>query len=197
MLNVTFALLAFLLPLAYSPGPGNLFFAANGARFGLRATLPANFGYHVATLVVSAAIGLGFFAAIDRLPGLFDTLRVAGALYVLWLAWKLFRAGALAQDAEARPAGFVDGAVLLLLNPKAYVIMALMFTQFLGDSATGSALVLWIALIFTLNNALAFTLWTVAGDGLGRLFRSPERARVLNVGLSAMLAAVAVWMLAA
>jgi threonine/homoserine/homoserine lactone efflux protein len=34
------ALLLFLLPLAYSPGPGNLFFAATGARFGLAATAP-------------------------------------------------------------------------------------------------------------------------------------------------------------
>ncbi|MEJ2518265.1 MAG: hypothetical protein P8Y82_09930 [Methyloceanibacter sp.] len=36
----------------------------------------------------------------------------------------------------ARPAGFLDGVVLLVLNPKAHVIIALMFTQFLADSDT-------------------------------------------------------------
>ncbi|MCB5199299.1 hypothetical protein LGQ03_08600 [Loktanella sp. TSTF-M6] len=60
MTQLTIALILFLAPLAYSPGPGNMFFAANGARFGFRATVPANLGYHAATLVVTIGIGLGF-----------------------------------------------------------------------------------------------------------------------------------------
>lgn len=43
------AFLTFLFPLAYSPGPGNMVFAANGARFGIRATLRASAGHHIAT----------------------------------------------------------------------------------------------------------------------------------------------------
>ena len=42
------ALLIFLFPLAFSPGPGNMFFAASGAKFGFKKTLSANFGYHLA-----------------------------------------------------------------------------------------------------------------------------------------------------
>ena len=38
------ALIIFLFPLAFSPGPGNMFFAANGVRFGFAKTLSANFG---------------------------------------------------------------------------------------------------------------------------------------------------------
>jgi len=99
------------------PGPGNMFFAANGARFGLRATL------------------------------------IAGSLYVLWLAWKLGTAGRAGHQ-EAKAASFWDGAVLLILNPKAYVIIALMFSQFLV--ATSSVLqVAVISVIFTLNVILA------------------------------------------
>jgi len=47
MLELTLALVLFLFPLAYSPGPGNMFFAAIGGRFGLRASVPATIGYHV------------------------------------------------------------------------------------------------------------------------------------------------------
>ena len=46
------ALIIFLFPLAFSPGPGNMFFAANGARFGFAKTLSANFGYHLATIII-------------------------------------------------------------------------------------------------------------------------------------------------
>lgn len=45
------ALLVFLVPLAYSPGPCNAFFAGVRARSGLRAAVPSLAGYHVATLL--------------------------------------------------------------------------------------------------------------------------------------------------
>ena len=112
-----------------------MFFAANGARFGFGSTILASAGYHIATWIVTAAIGFGFISALEKFPDAFSALKIAGSLYVLWLAWRLFRSGAIEGSVEAKPASFMDGVVLLLLNPKAYVIIALMFTQFLEPSA--------------------------------------------------------------
>ncbi|APG46104.1 LysE family translocator [Phaeobacter porticola] len=208
-IETMFALLLFLFPLAYSPGPGNLFFAANGARFGFRATLPATLGYHIATAMVTLMIGSGLLAALISSPAVFQLLKWAGAGYMLWIAWGLWRAGGLRASVEARPARFRDGAVLLLLNPKAYVIIAVMFSQFLppGDAgaagnpetinaATGDlARVAVITLVFTLNNLLAFSIWTLVGDGLARQFAREPLARQMNRSFALLLAAVAAWML--
>lgn len=184
------ALVLFLFPLAWSPGPGNMFFAALGARFGVLATLPASFGYHLATLIVTFAIGLGFSAMTKWFGGAFDLIRLGGALYVLWLAARLWRAG---SRQEARPAGFVDGAILLLLNPKAYVIIMLMFAQFLPPQAPGSVAAA-IAVVFTLNNLVAFTALALLGDALMRLFASERSARGMNRLFATILAGVAIWM---
>jgi threonine/homoserine/homoserine lactone efflux protein len=196
MILFVLTLLAFLFPLAFSPGPGNMFFAALGARYGLMATLPANTGYHVATVLVTALLGLGFAALLDPASQLFFTLKTAGSLYVLWLAWKMAVSGTSKAHSEVGGAGFWDGAMLLLLNPKAYVIILLMYSQFgaTGDFSA-SERVLLISLVFTLNNLLAFLLWTLAGDGLGRLFRSESGARQLNLVFAAVLAGVALWMM--
>lgn len=195
MLQTALTLTLFLFPLAYSPGPGNVFFAANGARFGFRSTLPANAGYHVATWVMTAAIGFGFIAALDRFPQIFAMLKTAGAVYVLWIAWKMFAAGTLTGTGTAKAATFSDGVVLLVLNPKAYVIIALMFTQFLGQSeGRWVATVLLITTVFTLNNLIAFSIWALIGDKLARTFGTPESARTLNMLFGLVLAAVAVWM---
>ncbi|WP_282092832.1 LysE family translocator [Epibacterium ulvae] len=196
MLQTAIALVVFLFPLAYSPGPGNMFFAANGARFGFRSTVPANAGYHIATWVVTVAIGLGFIAALDKFPQLFVGLKIAGSLYVLWIAWKLFKSDTLEGKEEAKPATFVDGIVLLILNPKAYVIIALMFTQFLGTSETGTLVsVVLISTIFTFNNLVAFSIWALIGDKIAGYFRTPESAQKLNMMFGGILAAAAVWML--
>lgn len=189
------ALIIFLFPLAYSPGPGNMFFAANGARFGMRATLPANAGYHLATWIVTAGIGFGALAARTSYPQLFHVLKYAGSLYVLWLAWTLFRSSGHATSQQAQPAGFGSGVLLLLLNPKAYVIIALMFTQFVAHDGPGQwQMVLIITTVFTLNNLVAFLLWTAAGDQLAMRFRGGTNARRINMVFGTTLAAVAIWM---
>lgn len=195
MISTIVALIIFLFPLAYSPGPGNMFFAANGARFGMRATLPANAGYHLATWVVTAGIGFGALAAFNSHPQLFRVLKYAGSLYVLWLAWTLFRSSCNVSGREAQPIGFGSGVLLLLLNPKAYVIIALMFTQFVANDGSDQwQLVLVITTVFTLNNLCAFLLWTAAGDWLAIRFRGGESARRINMTFGVILAAVAVWM---
>lgn len=85
------ALLVFLFLLAFSPGPGNAFFAGIGTARGPRAAVPALAGYHVATLVVTVAIGLGMGATVLRHPAVPTILAALGSVYVLWLAWQFFR----------------------------------------------------------------------------------------------------------
>lgn len=195
MLQTVLALVLFLIPLAYSPGPGNMFFAAIGARFGFRASIPANIGYHVATWGVTAAIGFGFLKVQGTLPRLFQTLQIAGALYVFWIAWKMLQASIVPEKGSIKPASFMSGVILLILNPKAYVIIALMFTQFLPDGADQTALILIITTVFTLNNCLAFVIWTLMGDYMTRLFHSSRSAQRLNIIFAVLLGAVALWML--
>ncbi|MEN3794172.1 LysE family translocator [Fulvimarina sp. MAC3] len=198
MTDLALPLLIFLAPLAYSPGPGNLFFSANGARFGFAATLPANLGYHVATLIVTLAIGLGFGQMAGMAPSLFQFIRYAGSAYVIWLAFGLWKAGAASgESGEAQPANALDGAILLILNPKAYVIIGLMFSQFLTPGSGDTARILAISILFTLNNCAAFSLYAALSDRLAARWRNPRRARRLNRVFALLLAGVSIWMLVA
>jgi len=186
---MTLTLLIFLFPLAYSPGPGNLFFAANGARFGFWATVPANIGYHIATWFVTLAVGAGMLAAFTAYPLVYTIFKTLGVAYILWLAWKIFGAGQQAGQA-AKVAGFWDGVVLLVLNPKAYVLMALMYSQFGQADA-----LIWVATVFTLNNIVAFCLFALVGDKVAARFVRGQSREAANKAMALMLAAVAVWML--
>jgi threonine/homoserine/homoserine lactone efflux protein len=191
------ALLMFLAPLAYSPGPGNAYFAAIGARHGLRGAVPPLIGYHAATFIVTLAFGLGFGAISMVTPKTILVLRYAGGAYVLYLAYLLIKSGTSESDVQPQSASFADGAILLLFNPKAYLIISLMYSQFLPAQANADWVrVAWITAVFTLNNLLAFLIWTYAGDILGAQFRDPRKARQLNIALGFVLGAVGLWMLA-
>jgi len=70
-----------------------------------------------------------------------------------------------------------------------------MFSQFLNSTSENPyAFVIWISIIFTVNNFIAFTLWTILGDSLARVFRNEGNAKVLNTVFGSMLALVAIWM---
>lgn len=196
IIELTTQLIIFLFPLAFSPGPGNIFFAANGARFGFYSTWPANIGYHAATLIVMTAVGLGFGFLLNKISYFFEVIRYLGAGYIFYLSWLLYRAGASKEIVDAKPAGFWDGVILLLLNPKAYLIMVVLSSQFLSESRPNHEwLTIYVAAMFTLNNFIAFIVWIAAGDRLMALLKYDRSARVINKFFGIALALIAVWML--
>ena len=87
---LSFLGVAFLLSL--SPGPDNLFVitlsALRGARAGLWVVLGLCSGLVVHTLTVALGVG----ALLAASPVAFTTLKVIGALYLLYLAWGAWRA---------------------------------------------------------------------------------------------------------
>ncbi|MCZ4271712.1 LysE family translocator [Maritalea porphyrae] len=193
-------LVLFLIPLAFSPGPGNLFFAALAARFGTKATVPALVGYHVATLSVTMAVGLGFELSTGNNVGLTKFLASLGAIYVLYLAWKLATSDICDAPQVDHAASFIDGFLLLLFNPKAYVIIALLFTQFppsklIPDQAIFASFV--IATAFTIHNLVAFIVWIIASDKVGARFRSGQNMRMMNWVFGSLLGGVAIWLFVA
>ena len=190
-IEIFITIIIFLFPLAYSPGPGNIFFAINGARFGFGSTMMANFGYHLATWIVTYFIGFIFLHGLSEAPHYLLPLKYAGSMYIAYLSFNLFRASAIDGVGEAKPTDFFDGVLLLVLNPKAYIIIFLLFTQFLSGLETLAV----VTSIFTLNNFIAFSLWTVLGDILLKKFRNPTNARRLNRVFGATLFLVGVWIL--
>lgn len=194
MFILTLQLVIFLFPLAYSPGPGNMFFAASGAKFGVLKTLPCSFGYHLATWFVTFVIGSGFYGTMKKYPNLLIFIGALGSFYVFYLAWQFIKSGEETGELHAQKIGIVSGALLLILNPKAYVIILVMFSQFLSEQQRLFDII-WITTVFTLNNFIAFFVWSYIGDRLLSNFRHKNHAKKLNLGFALVLFAVGIWLL--
>jgi len=194
-------LLLFLFPLAYSPGPGNSFFAALGARAGLKGAWPALAGYHVATWIVTLAIGLGLGLTLIRDPVVARALALAGAAYVLWLGGSALvaarRSNSPTTDSEAPLLipGFGAGVLVLVLNPKAYLIIALMFSQFLNSGENQGFQAVLITSIFTVNNLMAFVIWAAVGQGLASLAQRRGWTQGVDTFFAVCLLGVGLWLL--
>lgn len=140
------AYLAVATALTLSPGPDTMFVLASGATGGARAGLAATLGIATGCLAHAAMAALGISALIAASPVAFDTLRIAGALYLLWIGAVALRAFWIAPSNGAPAAvdgetavrsAFRRGALTNVLNPKVGIFYVAFLPQFtrpeLGD----------------------------------------------------------------
>jgi len=173
-----------------SPGPATISLTAAGSAYGLRRSLGYLAGIVVGTTLVLFAVATGITAALLAVPGTRPVLVGISAAYILWLAYKVATAPPLASDTAAGSPSFAGGALLGVVNPKAWVAIAAVFAsaRLAGAAATDAAakVVLLSGMIVLINTA-----WLVAGASLAPFLRDPRRARIVNVMLAAALVAAA------
>ena len=139
-----FALAALVLVL--TPGPNMIYCISRTLCQGRAAGLVSLGGVLLGFLAHLLAAALGLTALLMAVPLAFDAIRLAGAAYLLWLAWQAVKPGGAAPfQARALPADppatlFRMGFLTNLLNPKVAMFYLSFFPQFL-DPARGSVLV--------------------------------------------------------
>ena len=105
------ALSLFALVSSITPGPNNMMIMASGANFGLRASLPHLLGIGLGFMFMIVAVGLGLGGIFSRYPVLHSVLAVVGAVYLLWLAWKIATATSVSMaQGSGKPMTFMQAA---------------------------------------------------------------------------------------
>jgi threonine/homoserine/homoserine lactone efflux protein len=187
----TLALLAFALSATTTPGGATLLATASGARFGLRRSLPLLAGISAGLAALAASAGAGIGTLLQAAPVLQSGMRVAGSAYLLWLAWKIARAGTPdLRRAEGRsPLGFLSGVVLLWLNPKGWMMALAASATYAGLAPSPASLALLLGTVFGIAAALSLMSWCAGGLVLARSLRTAAAWRAVNALLGVALAA--------
>lgn len=168
------------------PGPDMALVVSTSVSRGLRNGLLSALGLGVARAVHVVLSGLGLAALFAAQPLLFDVVRWLGALYLLWLAWKIVTAPR--AEAEERAAGgdagwtaVRHGLLTNLLNPKAFMFCALLLPQFV-DPAKGAILAQYAVLgaILLLLGGLFDTLYAVAASRVAGRFKGSATGQRLH-----------------
>ena len=173
-----------------TPGPANMALMATGARFGFRAALPFVAGVALGKQLIIWPIGFGLMEVAAKVPGLFEALKWASIAYICWLAWKVANLRLGQPVAGVQAPGFWAGLVVHPLNPKAWVMLLLAWTEF-GPKLGGSE-VQWLVIpaSFAGFQLVFHSLWALGGAGLGRYWQDSV---LLHRALSLLTIAVILW----
>ena len=188
----TFALLGpvawYVFVMAGTPGPNNMMLTASGMNFGLRRTLPHIAGICVGITLLMIATGLGLGIIFATVPKAQTALAVAGALYLLYLAWRIAAAAAPSATQGAKPLRFAEAFGFQFLNPKGWVMAlnaALLMPEF--DSVATKAVVLGLLALSV--GCMPMAVWTLFGMAIARLLQNARWRRIINGSLAVLLLA--------
>jgi threonine/homoserine/homoserine lactone efflux protein len=185
----TTQLLLFLtatLALNLAPGPDVLYVLANSARHGVRGGVFATLGITAGILFHTGIAAFGIAALLLAHRWAFDAVRIAGALYLIWLgigAWRSSGTTDLPGATASRPGEiFRKGLITNVLNPKVALFFMAFLPQF-ADPARGSvtAQVLIFGALFIVSGTIVNLLYAWAGGAVSAaLRRDPRWQRRLN-----------------
>lgn len=201
-------ILAFALAtmvLAITPGPDMALQMSRAINYGRAHGMAAMFGAMAGILVHTTLVALGISVLIIAAPPLFFALKIAGALYLLWLAWQAITSGGglrLAEAAKKPPIlrqSFMTGIGINLLNPKVVLFFVTFLPQFVDahdPGATGKLFFLGLEFVAV---SIPLGLGTVLAAGwLAAAFkRSAWVERALNWSFAAIFTAFAATILTA
>jgi len=121
-----------------SPGPGVLLTLTNSLNYSFRGALPGIAGVSIGMLAVASIAASALGAIVASSIYMLNGIKLAGALYLIWLAVKLIRSkpsfsanpDALA-DKRLASSRFRQGFLVSFLNPKPIVFFMALFPQFI------------------------------------------------------------------
>ena len=175
---IAFALIA--LGMVLTPGPNMIYLISRSISQGPAAGLISLGGVALGFVVYMISAALGITALLIAVPFAYDALRLAGAAYLVYLAWQAVRPGGrspfqvknLPKDGPRKL--FLMGFLTSLLNPKVAVLYLSLLPQFIrpeaGDVLAQSLILgsIQIATSVTVNAMIALAASSIAGFLAGR-----------------------------
>ncbi|NDV28125.1 LysE family translocator [Desulfovibrio sp. JC010] len=185
------ALIGFAFVTAISPGPGNFLLMASGANFGFVRTIPLLLGICLGFLIMVLCVGLGLNQILEQNPTIYDLLRIACGIYVLWLAFQIAKSRSLGTDENEKmdkPICMIQGALLQLLNPKAWAVALIVTATYTTPDNFLISLVMMIPLL-AITILPSISAWALSGSALRKYLSKGKRIVVFNVSMALLLVA--------
>jgi threonine/homoserine/homoserine lactone efflux protein len=179
--------------IALSPGPGIFYVAARTLADGRTAGLASSLGTGLGGLAHVAAGAAGVSALVLASAEAFTLLKIAGALYLVWLGIKTAREARIGAVATGRGVGagkaFRDGVVVEAFNPKTAAFFLAFLPQFVDPTGMVWLQFFLLGLVsVTLNTTVDVVVALMAARARSTALARPALLRRLRLGAGAAIA---------
>ncbi|MCV2352991.1 LysE family translocator [Paucibacter sp. B2R-40] len=182
-------LMSYCFVISGTPGPNNVMLASSGANFGYRRALPLIIGIQVGGALLTFVTCLGLGSLFNAFPVLHQILRVAGALYLIFLAWKL---GTMKVGDAAKPMTIIQAALFQAVNPKSWMKSITLASVFMPVGLSVPVGALLVTVTGVLVGLPISSTWALFGVAIRRWLDDPLKRRIFNLSMGGTLLVLAI-----
>ena len=171
--------------LALSPGPDNLYVIAQSLANGTKSGVATTLGLVSGCIVHTTLLAFGVSAIISASDTLFYGLKVIGALYLLYLAYQVFKSDDqidLKEKATKKTYVqlFKQGVIMNLVNPKILIFFLAFFPGFLWDESQNTIYQFYVlGILFMVISFLIFSSLAILAGYFSSLLNEFKMVTVL------------------
>lgn len=178
---------------AYTPGANNLLSMSNATRLGFRKSVRFNLGITMGFLIVMSVCTFFSSALYSALPKIKIFMQIAGAVYMLYLAWKLWKLPADFDAEGGKESSFLSGMILQFMNPKIYIYAITAMSLYILPSFHSVATLSCFTLVLTAIGASGSYVWALFGSAFCNLFAKHTKAVNLTMAILLVYCAVSLF----
>ena len=187
------AFLAFTFITAFTPGPNNILALGAGSRYGFRGSASVVAGICAGFFCVMIICGITAFSLSTLSDRLITVMKYIGAVYTIWLAWKVATANTADNGTTAVKTDFLNAFILQFVNIKIIIYGLAAFSGFILPYYESYIAVMLFIFILTMIGSAGVLAWTLMGSALQRFFA--RYARMANGIMGIMLLGCAISLL--
>ncbi len=168
--------------LAISPGPDNIYVLTQSITNGVKSGLVTTAGLISGCIVHTTLIAFGISAILVASPRIFLIIKICGALYLLFLAYKVYKSnGSIALSDRAPQKSYLNlfkqGVLMNILNPKVTIFFLAFFPAFLWEPSGNTIVQFYVlGIVFMIVSFLVFSSIAVLAGRISGYLKQQKQA---------------------
>lgn len=181
---ISFSLASFVL--ALSPGPDNIFVLAQSLAHGSKSGIAVTAGLVSGCIVHTTLLAFGISAIITASETAFYFIKIIGAAYLLYLAFRVYKSDSKIAITDAAPEKtfkqlFQTGVIMNLVNPKVMIFFLAFFPGFLWNTEENTVIQFFI--LGAVFMAITFVVFSGVALLAGNISQILQKSRNISVVL--------------
>lgn len=178
----------YLITVSGTPGPNTILSLQNASEKGLKRGIVLNYGMltGITAITLIAYFIIRFLSSLISSLGVF--LQALSVIYILYLAYKIYKKPPLEENNESSGGSFKKGVLLQLVNVKVMMLCVTAISTYITGYGMWKGLL--VSFLIPLTCFLTGVVWAMAGEGLKNVYKNHRKLLNTVFALSLLILAL-------
>ena len=181
------SLLLFMLATSCSPGPNNIIASYSGFNFGIVKTFPHMLGVIFGFTIMVCVLNFGLVNIFKIYPLIQEILKVAGSVFLIYLAYKISFSKSIKKKQKGSPLKFIETFFFQFLNPKGVIVGIIIISTYVEGGKNFLNHSFWVISVCFFSALVSIIFWTLVGKFLRKFATNDKFIKYFNYVMSGLL----------